>query len=49
MCGQAGGGHPVILIGLEELPRIGYRFEADGEWWVVVEDRESLMSERVGE
>jgi hypothetical protein len=36
-------GHPVILCGLEELPRVGYRFEANaGEWWEVVEDSESL-------
>ena len=41
-------GHPVILCGLEELPRIGYRFEGnEGEWWEVVEDREPYICERV--
>ncbi len=41
-------GRLVILCGLEELPRVGYRFEAHDELWRVVEDRESLICERVG-
>ena len=39
-------GEPVILRGLEEFPQIGFRFEVDGETWVVVADHKSYICER---
>jgi len=40
-------GEPVILCGLEELPRAGFRFEVDGEEREVVSDRWSFVCEFV--
>ncbi len=37
---------PVFLDGLDGLPRIGDRFEIDGELWWVVNARRSFICER---
>ena len=39
-------GVPVILAGLEEWPKIGDRFEVDGEVWRVVEIHHRILCER---
>ena len=37
---------PVFLDGLDGLPHIGDRFEADGEWWRVVAWTDRIVLER---